>query len=135
MPDPGLRVRAATNRVITHHMLDDLTELERHTEPVRDGIAMRLDRPLPTLTSDRKPTIPIVPDGPSPDRAILTGALHHLGHKPGDLSRMNHRINDQRLGEEPVSHAIALRGRSARWAAAPLGGDGATHRGSRWHIR
>ena len=54
MPDPGLRVRAAADRVITHHVLDDLTELERHTEPVRDGIAMRLDRPLPTLTSDRK---------------------------------------------------------------------------------
>jgi hypothetical protein len=107
MPDPGLRVRAAADRIITHHVLDDLTELERHTEPVRDGIAMRLDRPLPTLTSDRKPTIPIVPDGPSPDRAILTGALHHLGHKPDDLSRMNHRVNGQRLGEEPVSHGLS----------------------------
>ena len=29
MPDPGLPVRAAADRVITHHVLDDLTELER----------------------------------------------------------------------------------------------------------
>ena len=74
-----VRVSTAANGVIAHDVLDDFTELDRHTESIGDGIAMRLDGPLPTVPGDRKPSITIVPDSSSPDRAILTRAFHHLG--------------------------------------------------------
>jgi hypothetical protein len=85
-------------------MLDHLTEPDRHTKPKRDRITVRLDRALPPIPSDRKPAVPIVPDGPSPDRTVPIGAFHHLGQKPLDLHRMNHRVNNQRLGDERSGH-------------------------------
>jgi hypothetical protein len=72
-------VSTTADRVIAHDVLDDLTELDRHTESIGDGVTMRLDGPFPTVPGDRKPAVTIVPDSSSPDRAILTRAFHHLG--------------------------------------------------------
>jgi hypothetical protein len=79
MTDPRIQVSTTADRVIAHDVLDDLAELDRHTESIGDGIAMRLDGPLPTAPGDRKPAVTIVPDSSSSDRAILTRAFHHLG--------------------------------------------------------
>jgi hypothetical protein len=114
MTDRRLRVSPAADRVITHDVLDDLTELDRHTQPVGDRIAMRLHGPLTTLTGDRETTVTVIADGPRPDRAVLPGPFHDLGLEPGDLHRMSYRIDNQRLSDKRGHHGVtAERGRTA----------------------
>jgi hypothetical protein len=54
MTDPRIQVSTTADRVIAHDVLDDLTELDRHTESIGDGVTMRLDGPFPTVPGDRK---------------------------------------------------------------------------------
>jgi hypothetical protein len=104
MAHSGLRVGSATDGVIAHYVFDHLAEFDRHTKPVRGRVPVRLDRAFLPVTSDRKSAVTIVTDGASPQPAVRIGAFDHLGEKPLELHGMNHRINDQRLGDEGGNH-------------------------------